>query len=416
MTTRNDMKSEAVNIDVPADVETHLRDATSWSGGPTHLWKAALDSTQHTRGANRRGPLGVGWRARPRLAMAAMLAIAAGAALTTVVASRSRSGDSAEYTTAMLVPRQVDTGGPVAARSVNRTDWADRSWQPGPDDRGLSGGGGGGFAVFKDGVAGADRSATPTFDDATNATSDGLPPGEPVDGRAVVRKASMDLAATDVRSTFIKATTVVSEARGEYVEESHLSGEGDDASGTMKLRVRSDRLDAVLAQIRELGVVVGEQVTGDDVTSQVVDLDARVRNERRIEQELMALLDQRKGAPLKDVLEVRDHLSRIRGSIERLIAEQQRLGRLVSLSTIVVVIHPPPKSDPLPSNAAQSSMRDYFGSTMHAAWNGAIRSLTDALGFIVEVVVGGLPWWCLAVVLALAARSMWRRRIAAGVV
>lgn len=214
----------------------------------------------------------------------------------------------------------------------------------------------------------------------------------------------------------MKATMVASEARGEYVEESRLSGEGDAASGTIKLRVRSERLDEALARLRELGTVVGEQVAGDDVTSQVVDLDARLRNERRIEQELLSLLDERKNAPLKDVLELRDHLSRIRGSIEHLVAEQQRLERLVSLGTIVVVIHPPAKADASQSTPRESSLRDYFGNTLHASWNGSLRSLADALGFILELAIGGLPWWCLAFALGLAARSMWRRRIAAGVV
>lgn len=226
--------------------------------------------------------------------------------------------------------------------------------------------------------------------------------------RLVARKASIDLAVADVRAAFAKAAFLVSEAGGEFVEDSTITGEGERAQANLTLRIRAERLSQILGQLRELGIVVQETSRGEDVTDQAVDLDARLRNEQRIETELAQLLAGREDAPLKDIMEVRDSLSRVRENIERLTAQRDRLSRMVSLSTVLVVIRHE-AAVRLPETAKPDGLGAYFAKVMANAWRNATRALADTAAFIVTVVVGGAVWWVIAAIVGIAA-IRWRVR------
>lgn len=233
------------------------------------------------------------------------------------------------------------------------------------------------------------------------------PPAEPQPAampRAVIRRATVDLIVESVPAAQASITALVSEARGEFIENVSVTGERQFLTATLTLRVDATRLDAVLAQLRALGQVRTEQVGGEDVSDQLIDLDARLRNERRIEQELLTLLDTRKDAPLEDVLKVRESLASVRGTIERLAAQQQRLSRLVALSTVTVTLRTldvrPPDDDGLGS---------FFAERMSDAWSGGLRGLVRSVAWFVEVVLGGLVLWLVLGALALVI-TVWRKR------
>lgn len=233
---------------------------------------------------------------------------------------------------------------------------------------------------------------------------------EDAPGRAVIRKATIELAVDDVRAAFSKAALVISEARGEYVESSSLTGEGPRTQGQLTLRVAAARLSAVLDELRQLGTVRAEKSGGEDVTAQVVDLDARLRNEQRVEAELLELLEKRADAPLEDLLRLRESLNTVRQAIERLTGERERLGRLVDLATVLVIIRP---VDGEP--AAAVPLSDYFTKNIAAAWRSGLRFLADTVANLLAVLVGGLIWWVLAIVAIIAVARLRRRALARGV-
>ena len=154
----------------------------------------------------------------------------------------------------------------------------------------------------------------------------------------------------------------------------------------------------MLNQIRKLGEVRAEDSHGEDITSQVVDLDARLRNERRIETELLELLEKRDGAPLKEILDLRNHINRVRQSIEQLTAQQQRLGRLVSLATILVII----RAEDAPQPEPQPTLGKYFSDSVGTSWTSGLRFLSDTIANLLRVLVGGVIWWVLLTVAIVA--------------
>jgi len=103
------------------------------------------------------------------------------------------------------------------------------------------------------------------------------------------------------------------------------------------LRVPADQLAPTVAEINGLGRVEAESQGGEEVTSQYIDIDARLTNARNTEQRLTDLLRQRT-VKLADVLAGELELGRVRGEIERMEAEKKSLINRVDFATLNATI------------------------------------------------------------------------------
>jgi hypothetical protein len=224
--------------------------------------------------------------------------------------------------------------------------------------------------------------------------------------RHVIRKVTLELTVADVHAAFLKAQLLISDATGEYVEASSLRGEGAEAHGTLTLRVAASRLSEVLNLLRPLGAVASEQQTGEDVTAAVVDLEARLRNERQVEEELLELLDTRAEAPLNDVLTLRSRIAEVRGEIERLEGQRERFARLTSLATVLVILRAEAADEA--EKPGDSDLQ--IGALFEDAWESGVRATIQTLAAIVRILVGGALWWVLLVVVLVVVRGRMRRQ------
>ncbi|MCZ6699080.1 MAG: DUF4349 domain-containing protein [Planctomycetota bacterium] len=246
----------------------------------------------------------------------------------------------------------------------------------------------------------AERTSTPWHKDQLFPDLDPMASGQ----RQVIRKATIELTTDDVSKAFHKAQLIVNEGLGEFVQESALTGSGETAQADLTIRVAAGRLSEVLQALRELGEVESERRGGQDVTTQVVDVEARLRNERRVETELLDLFDKRKDAPLSEVLQLRAKLGEVRREIERLTAQRDRLSRLVSLATVLVFIRTP--EGQRHSDIGASA---YFGEVLGSAWRRGWTFLADTVALVFSVFVGGLIWWVLIAFAILGIRRVRRR-------
>ena len=102
---------------------------------------------------------------------------------------------------------------------------------------------------------------------------------------------------------------------------------------TATLRLPAARLDIVLSDLKKLGRVEAESQSGEEVTQQYVDLEARLQNARNTEQRLTQLLRNRTGK-LSDVLAVEEQIDATRGQIETMQAEQKSLSKRIAFATL----------------------------------------------------------------------------------
>lgn len=122
---------------------------------------------------------------------------------------------------------------------------------------------------------------------------------------------------------------------GGYSSGSDRFGEGDSAQASVTYRVPAARWDEALAGIRALAEkVLTERSSTQDVTSQVVDLGARIANLQATERALQAIMD--RATAIKDVLTVQAELTKTRSEIEQLTAQKLHFEGQAAFSTVTV--------------------------------------------------------------------------------
>jgi hypothetical protein len=213
-------------------------------------------------------------------------------------------------------------------------------------------------------------------------------------GPMIIRSAQLSLITKEFDKARANLEGILKRHRG-YVGE--LKAGGSTGSGrtlTATLRVPADQLDATLTEVKTLGRVESESQSGQDVTSQYVDLQARLSNARNTEQRLTDLLRNRTGK-LSDVLEVEQELDRVRGEIEQMEAERKNMSNQVSYATLNATIAEdykaqlqvvPPSTSTRLSNAAVEGYRSMADGVVSLALfllsNGPSLLLWGALLFL----------------------------------
>ncbi|QCJ47925.1 DUF4349 domain-containing protein [Haloprofundus sp. MHR1] len=137
--------------------------------------------------------------------------------------------------------------------------------------------------------------------------------------------------------------TAAVEARGGYVSDTSVSnrGEGNEtwSEGRIVLRVPQENYSSMVDAARTEGTVEFEETTTEDVTDQVVDLEARLENLRAERDRLRELYQQ--ANETQDVLAVQRELSDVQTEIERLEGRLQSLEQRVAYSTLTVYLEEP---------------------------------------------------------------------------
>jgi len=93
--------------------------------------------------------------------------------------------------------------------------------------------------------------------------------------------------------------------------------------------------DDALTALRKIGSkVVSEQTSANDVTSQVIDLNARIDNLKTTETALQSIMARASAVP--DVIAVENQLSDTQGQIEELTAQRDNLSNQAAMSTLTL--------------------------------------------------------------------------------
>ena len=221
-------------------------------------------------------------------------------------------------------------------------------------------------------------------------------------GPMIIRSAQLSLITKEFDKARANLEGILKRHRG-YVGE--LKAGGSTGSGrtlTATLRVPADQLDATLTEVKALGRVESESQSGQDVTSQYVDLQARLSNARNTEQRLTDLLRNRTGK-LSDVLEVEQELDRVRGQIEQMEAERKNMSNQVSYATLNATI----------AEDYQAQLQVVPPSTSTRLSNAAVegyRSMADGVVSLALFLLSTGPSLLLwGVVLFLPARLVWKK-------
>ena len=149
--------------------------------------------------------------------------------------------------------------------------------------------------------------------------------------RLIVRTVDMMIVVDDVSNALDATNALAQELGGWVVTSSHQ----EDHRGFISVRVPVDRVDEAISRLRGMAVEVKSEISDSrDVTDEYVDIQARIRNLKAAEGQLIKLMEQ--AGKVTELLEVQRELTRVRGDLESLQGRTKFLEETSAFSLINV--------------------------------------------------------------------------------
>ncbi|MEW6365684.1 MAG: DUF4349 domain-containing protein [Acidobacteriota bacterium] len=219
--------------------------------------------------------------------------------------------------------------------------------------------------------------------------------------RKIIRSGQMNLevAAVDKAGEAVKA--FVASIGGYTADESQSQNPYSVRQMSITCRIPAEKLEAALAKFKEIGKLESLSISANDITEQYFNLEIRIRNQKRLEAELLELLS-RPTNKLADLLEVEREVARVRGEIDEMEGRKRFWDNQVEFSTIVVSMHEP---RPAIAGGEGGAFRKLLRAFREAGENfvDAVAAIIAASGALIPVaaVLAAVGWLI---------GKLWRRR------
>jgi len=231
------------------------------------------------------------------------------------------------------------------------------------------------------------------------------PPEVPLDSsgaaqafmRKVIQNAEMTIE-SDNPNEGQRKIGVIAEKHGGFVvisESKHNEAASQNVASTevnVVVRVPAQQFQATLDEIRAVGGrILHDKSSGQDVTEEYIDLEARIRTKRALEAQFLEIMKQTRN--ISDAMSVQAQLADVRTEIERLEGRRRFLENQSALSTINVTLHTP---TPVVAAATRGFLYDLKSALGDGAdigagiFLGVIRFLTVIIPVAIFIL---LPTW-----------------------
>jgi Domain of unknown function (DUF4349) len=225
-------------------------------------------------------------------------------------------------------------------------------------------------------------------------------PTVPVQGPQVIRQAQLTINVTsgsfDTKLADVRALVELEQG---FIAgtDAQATSQTDDRirSGVITFMVPAAKYDETIDAVSKLGKVQNEHLTGQDVSAQYVDLQARLANEEAQRQAMLTLLG--RAQSVADIIAIQTQLGQITQQIEELKGQIQYLDHNTAFSSVSVQLIE--AGAPVSAQSADS-------------W-GFATALSDAAhNFVTTInyIVGGLGAIGPVVILLGLGFILWRRR------
>ncbi len=198
----------------------------------------------------------------------------------------------------------------------------------------------------------------------------------------LIRTASVSLLVADTEAALRQLDDLVRAQQGDIlnIEDASPRQSGQPRTAQAEVRVPQARFAPTLEALAQLGQVQTRTVSAQDVSDQIVDYQARLRNLRRTEQSILKIMD--RSGNIEQVLRVTQELGNVRGQIEQIDAQLKAVQNQVAYAHIRVNFE---------TIASSAGVERSVGVRLAETWKSATRSMQD---FSVGLLAAGL--WLVA--------------------
>lgn len=220
---------------------------------------------------------------------------------------------------------------------------------------------------------------------------------------AVISTGTVSLEAEDVGKARFDIRRIVDGFGGTVTEQETTTGdEGEVTTARLVIRVPSAKFTEAQAALEEVATLTGSTSGAEDVSSEVIDVDARVRAQRKSVERIEALLAQ--ADSLQQVVSIESQLAGRQAELDSLVARQKWLSDQTSLSTLTVYVEQPDEDS---SKDDEETAGGFLGG-LRDGWD----SFVDGGGAVLTVLGFLLPWLVLVALLTAPVWMLVRRRSA----
>ncbi|MCA8965047.1 MAG: DUF4349 domain-containing protein, partial [Planctomycetes bacterium] len=190
---------------------------------------------------------------------------------------------------------------------------------------------------------------------------------------------------------------------GGYVETDSLESSQNALLLTMTVSVPAGAFDTLLEALRTLGTLAHQQVEAVDVTSQLVDLEARLGVQRDVANRYRELIA--RAADIGEVIALQRELTKVLADTDSMAGQLHALGENVAMSRLTIRCRARGRLVAALDDGFGEGFGEGFRNALAAGWHGSVRVLIGATYV--------WPLWILAASVLLIARL--RRRAAPAV-
>lgn len=218
--------------------------------------------------------------------------------------------------------------------------------------------------------------------------------GSAQSGQMLIRTGEVTLEVANYTAARTNLTDIATNHGGHVSDSTQRVHHGTNdtwTTGRVVYRVPANNLSAFLGAVKGEGEVRSSSTNTTDVTDQVTDLEARLKNLRAERDRLRTLYNQSNDT--ESVLAVEKRLSEVQGTIERLEAQRRNLEQRVAYSTVTVELQEPqPSREQKPDETWYdtgiiSAFLDSIGGVVTT-----LRALVVVLAYLAPyLIVFGLP-------------------------
>ena len=230
--------------------------------------------------------------------------------------------------------------------------------------------------------------------------------------RKIIRNANLTVEVVSPSDSQRKIVSIAESHQGFVVTSESTQRASEDRTKpeitvNLVVRVPAAQFNQVMEEIRGVGArVIQEKVTGQDVTEEFMDLDARIKNQKALELQFLEIM--KRAGKVDDALSVQRELAEVRTEIEKLEGRRRFLENQSSLSTINVALQPP----------VQIVNATGFWYSVRSAFSDGVDVAADIVLFLIRAIVALLPILVLivlplALLVKLGMKVVRRRRVVA---
>ncbi len=221
--------------------------------------------------------------------------------------------------------------------------------------------------------------------------------------RKIIRNAELQLESNSPEESQQKITQIAQNAGGFVVESAQTASDVKSSvrdSVSLTIRIPAAKFDETINEIRKTGTrTISETVKGQDVTEEFIDIEARLKTQKALEQQFVEIIKQAK--TVEDALNVQSELAEVRGEIEKVEGRKRFLENQASLSTIKIRLQ-----TPAAVSAGSTGFFYRLTESLSDGFNAALNFLLGLITFVIAI----LPFLLFIVLpIYLVLRYFWKK-------